>query len=339
LSGGTPRARVIRAPNHLGDVVAALPAIVEDGSDVLVVRWLAPLLDLAQIPGDVLPFDRGLVGFGRATKELRRRRYREGVLLTPSFSSAWLFRWGGVSRLRGTATDARGVLLRERVAASELRGVPRTDAYRLLLGLEPATGNGAYRLRPPEELRARWRQRIPVAGSPLVGLFPGANAPARRWPVEGFEAVATELGGRGARIVVLGGPGERALTSRVAAAVPGAFDAGGRTSLLDLAALLALCDLVVTNDTGPMHLAGAVGTPTVSLWGPSDPAEVRQTGAPDARVTGRDLPCKPCYLNRCDRRGAGTFLAEAHEECMRLIEVRSVVSAVEERLGWGAPDG
>jgi len=134
----------------------------------------------------------------------------------------------------------------------------------------------------------------------------------------------------------MGGAGEVSLTARVAAGAPGALDAGGRTDVVDLAALLSLCELVVTNDTGPMHLAGAVGTSTVSLWGPSDPREVRQVGAPDVRVTGADLPCKPCYRNHCARRGEGTLLADAHEECMRLIGVQEVASAVEVALGQGA---
>ncbi|MCG6956534.1 MAG: glycosyltransferase family 9 protein, partial [Gemmatimonadetes bacterium] len=99
----------------------------------------------------------------------------------------------------------------------------------------------------------------------------------------------------------------------------------GATDLPGLAALLSVCHLVVTNDTGPMHLAGAVGVPTVTLWGPSDPGEVRPVGAKDARVTGPELPCKPCFRNECPRSGAGTLLPEAHEECMRLISTDDVV--------------
>jgi heptosyltransferase-2 len=332
LSGAVPGRRIIRAPNHLGDVVAALPAIAADGSDVLIVRWLAPLVALADVAGQVVPLDRGLAGFTRAAMELRQRRYDHGVLLSPAFSAAWLFRWGGVSRLRGTATDGRSLLLRDPVPADRLRGLHRIDAYRLLLGQEVTGRPEARRVRPGKELRDRWRAALGAEDAPLVGLFPGAHAPARRWPVERFEALASELSRRGLSIVVLGGDRERGVTSRVAAATPGAVDIGGRTGLGDLAAVLSLCDLVVTNDTGPMHLAGAVGTPTVSLWGPSDPTEVRQTGSPDARVTGPELPCKPCYRNQCARRGAGTLLADAHEECMRLIDVPGVLSAVEEML-------
>jgi heptosyltransferase-2 len=330
--------RVIRAPNHLGDVVAALPAIRADGADVLIVRGLAPLLEMAGVGGEVLSFDRGPRGFLRAAGELRRRRYEEGVLLTPSFSAAWLLRWGGVRRLRGTATDGRSFLLNERVSTEALRPHHRIDAYRLVLGAEPAEIVGApraHRLAAPEERVARWRALLPQGPGALVGFFPGANAPARRWPADRFSELARRIAEAGARLVVMGGPGEAALTARVAAAVPGVLDTGGRTDLVDLAALLSLCDLVVTNDTGPMHLAGAVGTPTVSLWGASDPDDVRQVGAPDVRVTGPPLPCKPCYRNHCVRRGAGTLLPDAHEECMRLIDVDSVVRAVEASLGQG----
>jgi len=322
-------ARIIRAPNHLGDVVLALPAIVADGSDVLVVRWLAPLLDMAGVRADIVPFDRGPAGFGRAVKELRRRRYAKGSLMTPAFSAAWLLRCGGVRHLRGTTTDGRGFLLRDRMDRKELSGVHRVDAFKLLLGQDVSTEPVSHRVVPPSERVAMWRARLggQDGTSRLVGLFPGANAPARRWPAERFGQVARSMLVEGRQVVVLGGRSERKVTGGVAAAAPGALDLGGQTDLTDLAAILSLCDLVLTNDTGPMHLAGAVGTHTVSLWGSSDPRVVRQVGAPDLPVTGAALPCKPCYRNHCRRRGRGTLLADAKEECMRLIDVQDVIGA------------
>jgi heptosyltransferase-2 len=330
--GEHPTRRIVRAPNHLGDVVIALPALADDPSDVVVVRGLAPLVAMAAPDRRVLPFDRGLGGWWAVTRELRRRGYREGALMTPAFSAAWMLRWGGVPTLRGTATDGRSWMLSERIDTADLRPHHRINQYRLLLGQDPWRPPEAAHVVPPAELLGRWRERLPAGPGPLVGLFPGANAPARRWPLERFGQVARALLARGARVLVLGSDGERPLTSAVSAAAAGSHDLGGRTDLSDLAAVLALCDLLVTNDTGPMHLAGAVGTPTVTLWGPSDPEEVRQVGAPDVRVTGAPLPCKPCYRNECRRRGRGTILADAHEECMRLIEVRGVLEAIEAQL-------
>jgi len=334
--------RVVRAPNHLGDVVLALPALAAETCDVWVVRGLAPVLAMALGPERVRAFDRGAQGWLRATAELRRAGYREGVLLTPSFSAAWMMRWGGVARLRGTGTDGRSWMLAERVTPAELRPLHRINQYRLILGQDPSPEPRSHGIEVPAPLAARWREELAGDGARLIGLFPGANAPARRWPADRFAALARALCARGDRVVILGGSGERGVTAAVAGAAPGAIDLGGRTGLADFAAVLSVLDLLVTNDTGPMHLAGAVGTSTVSLWGSSSPDEVRQTGAPDFGVTGPDLPCKPCYRNHCARKGAGTLLDDARVECMRLITVEQVEEATGRALATlvrGRPPG
>ncbi|MEQ8329101.1 MAG: glycosyltransferase family 9 protein [Longimicrobiales bacterium] len=322
----TPGRRVLRAPNHLGDVIMALPAVAADGADVMVVRWLAPVLEMAGLGGRVLPLDRGIGGWRRAVAELRRTGYERGVLLTPAFSAAWLFRWGGVRHLRGTATDGRTWLLADGLPREALGGRHRINQYKLLLGQDPDTEALNHPLAPPQALVDAWRTRLGVGRHPVVGVFPGSNAPARRWAPERFGDVAAALTADGARCVVLGGSGEKELTARVAARAPGAVDAGGETDLPGLAAALSVCDVVVTNDTGPMHLAGAVGTPTITLWGPSDPEEVRPVGARNREVHGPDLPCRPCFKNHCPRSGVGTLLERAHEECMNLITVDQVTT-------------
>ena len=326
----------MRAPNHLGDVVLALPALLADGGDVMVVRGLAPILRMALPAERVIPFDRGFRGWSRAVAVLRRGGYDMGVLLTPSFSAAWMMHWGGVGDLRGTATDARSWMLRERIDPVDLEPLHRINQYRLILDQDTDVEPRSHRLAVPRKLAERWRGEISGGGTArLVGLFPGANAPARRWPLERYAELARSRVERGDRVVVIGGPGEREDTARLAAAAPGVIDLGGRTGIEDLAAVLSVLDLLVTNDTGPMHLAGAVGTPTVSLWGSSDPDEVRQTGAPDFGVTGPGLPCKPCYKNHCPRRGGGTILEHAHEECMKLITIDQVTEATDRAFEAG----
>jgi len=305
----------------------ALPAMAADGSDVVVVEGLAPVLGMAGLSGEILPIRRGLRGFRRATKLLRRRRYGEGVLLTPSFSSAWLFRCGAVRRLRGTSTDGRSFLLRDRVPSERLRGRHRSLQYRMLLG-QPAGGPPCrHPLRAPPGVIARWRAGLRPAGARLVAIFPGSRAPARRWPVRRFAGVAKALRQDGLTVVVLGGPEERAWTARVTDTAPGALDLGGATDLVDLVAVLSLCDLLVTNDTGPMHLAGAVGAATLTLWGPSDPEEVAPVGGRDVRISGPRLPCIPCRRNVCPRFGRGEVLRRARGECMALIEEERVIDA------------
>jgi len=324
---------VIRAPNHLGDVVMALGALRDRGGDIVVVESLVPLLRMAGLPGRIFPFRRTAAGWGELVERLRAARHRRGILMSGSLSAALLFRLAGIRELRGMDQDHRGWLLSDRIPPERLRGRHRVNNLRMVADLPPLDPLRPHPLAPPSEEVARWRAELAADGVPVVGLFPGSNAPARRWEPGRFREVGLALARRGVRVVALGGPGERALTAAAVEGVPGARDLGGATGLEGLAAILSLCTLFVTNDTGPMHLAAAVGTPTLTLWASSDPSEVHPLGARDERVHGVSLPCAPCKKNHCPRSGGGTILPEARTECMRLIEPRAVVDAALGILG------
>lgn len=325
-SGGRAAGVVVRAPNHLGDVVMALPALRAAGeADVVVVRWLAPLVEMAALPGRVLPLDRGFAGFRAAAAALRRARYARGVLLPPSLSSALLFAAGGVRHRRGTDTDGRGLLLHEREPRL-LPGEHRRAAYWRLVTGERTAEPPAPSLAVPDEARDRWAALAGRGDRPLVGLVPGSHASSRRWDADRFAALARRLTRDGARVVVFGGPAERALTAAVAGEV--GLDAGGRTDLPLLAAGLAACALVVANDSGPLHLAAAVGAPTVSFWGAGDPVVTGPAGPRHELLRHPELPCVPCVRNTCPRQGRGYVLPDATRECLRLISTDDAVAAV-----------
>lgn len=327
---------VVRAPNHLGDLVMALPAlalagVAEGGVDVQVVRGLAPLLGLAGVAGKVLAFDRGRRGFVDGVRAVRRGRYARGVLLPPSLGSALVFALGGVRTRRGAATDRREVLLTERVARSAVDALHRVDAYCLLVGGRVPGRTPAPRLAPDAAAYDAWDAVAPPGRGPLVGVFPGSNAPSRRWDVERFAEVARGLADRGATVAVFGGPAERALTRQVAG--DWACDLGGRTSLPALAAGLARCRALVTNDSGPQHVAAAVGTPVVALWGAGDPRATAPVGSGHLLLRHPRLPCVPCAKNVCPRAGAGYVLGDARNECIRLTPPADVLAAAERLLG------
>ncbi len=322
---------IIRAPNHLGDLVMALPALAASrGIDILVSRQLVPVLELAGTHGEVVPFDRGSAGFLRAVREMRRRGYGKGTLLTPSWSSALLFRSAGIPIRRGTATDRRSFLLSDPVPLQRFTGQHRITAYFVLTTGGIPTQTPAPRLEITAPLVDRWRTLTGIAPG-AVGLFPGSHAAARRWAPERFKELARRLVEKGHRVVVLGGPDERALTAQVAEG--GGFDAGGQTDIPLLAAALADCKLLVGNDSGPLHLAAAVGTPTVSLWGAGDPQITGPVGKQHRVIRHPELPCVPCVKNVCPRKGPGTVLPEAERECLAMILVDEVERAVEEAIG------
>ena len=310
----------------------ALPALADEGADIVVLRSLVPILRMAELRTRIVPLDRGFRGFRDAVSTLRIGEYGPGILLSAAFSAAFLFRVGGVSHLRGTATDGRSLLLADAVPRHSLGRRHRMLQYRFLMRQPMDRPLEQLRIRPTPGVVDDWRTRLLPEGQPAVGLFPGSNAAARRWETARFVDLARRISTMGAGVVVLGGPAERDLTAEVTAGTPGVLDAGGRTDLEALACVLSLCDLLVTNDTGPMHLAGAVGTPTLTLWGSSDPSEVHPVGSEDVVVREGPLPCMPCKRNTCPRSGRGYVLPEARNECLALITVERVVSEVERLL-------
>jgi heptosyltransferase II len=318
--------QVVRAPNHLGDLVMALPALeAAEPSDILVAATIAPLLTMARLTGKVLPLTRGTAGFISAATQLRRRHYGRAVLLTPSFSSALLFAAAGIPQRRGTDTDARRLLLTDSVASYPFTKLHRAAMYWTLVTARTIPSTLQPKLTIPDEARARWKALgLPsgVGGGPLFGIFPGGHAPSRRWAPASFAALTARLAARGAQLVVFGGPAERDLTARVAA--NHAVDLGGQTDLPLLAAGLEACSLVISNDSGPLHMAAAVGTPTISFWGAGDPRNTRPLGPDQRLLRHTELPCVPCTRNVCPRSGRGTRLPDAHNECLALITVDEV---------------
>lgn len=335
---------VVRAPNHLGELILALPALQHVAATearagrrphVQYMAGMEPILDMAGLEVERLPIpDRRAVREGG--RQVRATGARRGILLTPSASSALMFRLGGLRSRRGSGGGWRTWMLTDAVPRGPLLERHRVHEFLALVGAETAGDPPAPVLRLPNAV-----ERTGGVGEPLVvALFPGANGESRRWPAGRFSALAQRLATAGRRVLVLGGPGEEGLTEVVAsagAAYGECVDLGGRTDLAGLAEVLAGCDVLVTNDTGPMHLAAALGTPVVALEGPADVRQTRPLGT-RVRLVGRfDLPCVPCVKNRCPRTGPGTELTEARNECMWLISVDEVEREVQELLEGSRP--
>jgi len=187
------------------------------------------------------------------------------------------------------------------------------------------------RFAPNEEEMARCRALVREHGM-LIALSPGSNRTIahKRWPLDKFAGLVVQLREKGAHIVVLGGPDEREI-GRQLTALAGTSrltDIVGATDVGTAAAVLSRCRAVIGNDGMLLHLAAAVGTPTVAIFGPSDPRLFAPVGGRGI-VVRRDLPCSPCdHLRRrgCDER-----------PCLAGIEVSEVMSAVDLALASGGP--
>jgi heptosyltransferase-2 len=296
---------LVRAPNWVGDVVLSLPALRDlrrlfpaARLEVLARPWVAELY--GAVPGvDAATESRG----HRADVESVRGRFDAGVLLPNSFASALVLFRAGVPERWGYATDGRGMLLTRRCRVPPgVRGRSQVYYYRAMLeGLGLAVGGAPdASLACPEEWSARGLALLGDDG-PWIGVNPGAfYGTAKRWPSQRFAAAADLVARRiGARVAVVGGAGERPLGEAVADGLRAPSRVlCGETSLGDLVGVLARLRLLLTNDSGPMHLAAALGTPVVAVFGSTDEAETAPV-SPRARVVRERVECAPCLLREC----------------------------------------
>ncbi|MFL6136302.1 MAG: glycosyltransferase family 9 protein [Frankiaceae bacterium] len=264
-------ARVVLLCGPRGEQAARLLPGVDD-----VLVWRCPWIDADPPPverADVMALVERLQAVG-AERALILTSFHQSPLPT-----ALLLRLAGVPWVGATCDDYPGSLLdlRHRLPDAGLHEVERMLALAAAAGFPlPEGDDGALALRRPLPALSHLVDRLagPLANpGPYVVLHPGASVPARAAGPARCAAIAAALAGAGRRVVVTGGPGERELTRTVASAAPGAVDLGGRTTLAELAAVIAAADVVVVGNTGPAHLAAAVGTPVVSLFAPTVPAE------------------------------------------------------------------
>jgi heptosyltransferase-2 len=205
----------------------------------------------------------------------------------------------------GYNTDCRGPLLN--VSVSGARDLAGLHTVYYLLGVLQGLG-GVAGCSPPrlylQEGEAQAAAPLLISqqpAGPWVGLSPGAAyGPAKRWPPERFAAVGRELQKNwGARLVLLGGAEDRDAGEEVMARLPGALNLVGRTSLRQALGVLTHLLLLITNDSGLMHAAAALGVPLIAIFGSTDPAA---TGPFTSRATvlRHPLPCSPCFKRTCD---------------------------------------
>lgn len=322
------RRLVIRAPNWIGDVVLSLPAVrdlrrrnfPDARIEVLARPSVAPLYAaVAEI--DAVRESAGTAADARAL----RGAFDAAVLLPNSIGSALAPWWAGIPERWGYATDGRGPLLTRapRVPAG-VRGWSEVYYYRAMLagvGLEVSASPDAS-LRCPPEWSAQGAALLGSTGpGNWIGLNPGAAfGTAKRWIPERYAGAADVLARRtGARVALVGGPADRALADRIAGGMktpPRVLC--GETSLPDLLGVLSHLRLLITNDSGPMHLAAALGTPVVAVFGPTDWRETAPRGS-GHRVVREAVECAPCKLRDCP----------IDHRCMRRVTLDRVVAEAE----------
>jgi len=276
---------------------------------------------------DVLPFEPNAGPFSLAQR-VRGAGFDSGFVLPPSFSAALALAWAGVPRRVGYRTDFRGFLLTEAKSLDERFHYVRR--YLGLLGEEGRdVGPGDFYFPRPADERDDARAFLRAAGvdadAPFLAVAPGSQAPARRWFPERFAALIDRVPAASWRaVVLLGAPSDIPSADEVAAhARRPVINLCGKTGLALLGDVLRRARALVTNESGMMHVAWAVGTPTVVLAGPSEPRLTSPFGARSRVLQHREVSCVPCVKNECWRA------AEDYKECMSRLSAGEAAVALE----------
>jgi heptosyltransferase-2 len=332
LGATEPEAILVRTPNWLGDLMVstgflrALLALFPKARLDLIVRRGFEALPLPH-RGRIIPYDRraGPARFGRS---LREEGCSHLFVLPPSFSSAWMAWWSRIPWRIGYRGQGRAGLLRPALRPeSPPRARHLLQEYLALLS--PWRQVSVREFAPALDLSPAWiadhAPLLPDEATDVV-LAPGAEyGPAKQWPAGHYADLARGLAARGRRVIVAGLAQDRLLGDAILSDVSGGLNLCGETTLPQLVALLARARLVVSNDSGAMHVAAALGRPQIALFGSTNPNWTAPLND-RAVILYRAEPCSPCYARNCPL---------GHLRCLREIGPAQALEAAERLLTSG----
>jgi heptosyltransferase-2 len=328
---------LIRGTNWIGDVVMTLPAVAAvrrtwPGARIFVLAkpWVAEVYRLSPDVDEVIVFEEpgrhaGIGGKLRLAGELRGRGFDCAILLQNAVEAAVIALLACIPLRAGYNSDGRGLLLTHSVRRTRaIRRVHQIDYYvEMVRAFGCASAGRGVRLRPGadhEEVAKRLSVEFGIEeGRLLIGIAPGAAyGPAKKWFPERFADVADRLiDAFGAQAILMGSAGDRESTAAVRQAARNPLiDIAGKTDLKGAISLIARCALFISNDSGLMHVAGALGVPTIAVFGSTNPAATSPVGDKSV-VVHHDVDCGPCLKPVCP----------TDFRCMEMIGVNEVYAA------------
>ena len=308
---------LVRATNWVGDAVMSLPALralrqrfPQARISILAKPWVADLYRREPFCNELIPYTpRTLAEKWAAASALRPHRFDTAILLQNAFEAAVIAYLAGIPERIGYARDGRTFLLTRAIPVPRPGEIPRHERFYYLELLRRAgivdelPQNDAIRLEGAPAARSAGLDRLRQLGlgDAVIGVSPGAAyGTAKRWLPERFadsaNRVASELG---AAVAIFGSKDERALCESVAASITTRVkNFAGETSLAEFIDLAAACRVYLTNDSGAMHIASALGVPTVAVFGATDDVATGPTGTL-AKVVREQVECSPCLKREC----------------------------------------
>ena len=330
-----PSRCLVVGPSWVGDMVMAQSLFIalkqrfpDLAIDVLAPAWSKPMLAAMPQVRDAIemPLQHGELALAtryRLGKQLRAKQYDWAIVLPRSLKAALVPFWAKIPVRTGYKGEMRYGLLND-IRPLDKSVLTMTVQRFVTLGL-PKEAALPPAIEPPRlqvsaaECAAVRQQFLGNTAQRVLALCPGAEyGGAKRWPAEYFAAVAQHWIAQGGQVILLGSGKDAPVTAQITSSVnnPACVDLAGKTSLQEVMALLAVADQVVSNDSGLMHVAAAVNTPVIALYGSSDPTYTPPLND-SARILSLGLECSPCFKRECPLQ---------HLDCLRKLEPQQVIS-------------
>ncbi|MCX5849110.1 MAG: lipopolysaccharide heptosyltransferase II [Deltaproteobacteria bacterium] len=330
---------LIRGTNWIGDAILTLPAVASIRATyprahiaVLAKPWVADIYKVFSAVDEIIIYENKFdtpTGVFRLARTLKRREFNAAILLQNAIEAAIIAVAAGIPLRAGYDSDARGLLLTHRVRRTEeIKKVHQIDYY-----LEMVKALGCVSVNREMNLETKislldaqevLRKFIPETKKSIIGIAPGATyGPAKRWFSDRFAAVADKLDEKfSTQGILLGGKadGETVQEVQKMARVE-LINLAGKTTLLEAIYLISQCKLFISNDSGLMHIAGALNIPTVAIFGSTNPVTTSPVGNKSI-IVRKEVSCSPCLKEKCP----------TDFRCMKLISVEDVLQVAQNLL-------
>jgi len=341
---------LVRAPNWIGDAVMTLPGLESLGEfyqdkyndkyervelTVLAKPWVVPVYENNAAVNDVIEFESEhatLLGKLKLIKLLKARKFDEAVLFQNAIEAAILTRLAGIPERIGYARDGRSFLLTKKI---QFKGdiVDKHQVYYYQKIVEDMGGAKKDALMPRITLKESeliWAKKFledtVTPDSPFIGIAPGASyGPAKKWPLENFTALLNKfVEEKNAVPVILGGPGDKEDAGKISDGLSVRhMNLTDRLTLRQSMAVMSLLNVFITNDSGPMHIASAMGVSTVALFGSTSPTHTGPLNV-NTKVIKDEIECSPCFERTCPY---------GHYDCFKGLTVDRIYDEADKLCG------
>ncbi|MBL7004917.1 MAG: lipopolysaccharide heptosyltransferase II [Gammaproteobacteria bacterium] len=314
---------LVIAPQWLGDAVmshALIQLLAEQHTvDVLCAEWLSAVYrrmpHVEQVTGIDLKHGKLPIKYYWQVAQQLKGRYQQCFIIPRKLKSALIPWFAGIPKRTAYLGESRYFLVNDRVQQDPQQHFWVEKVCGLFKSGVKLAELPNPKLIVNEQSKAEWLQRLEIKDRKLIALMPGASyGPSKQWPIENFSQLAQQLASS-STVIVLGGQAEFEIGEAIKQGNAGVINLCGKTSLEDTIDLLALCDSAVSNDSGLMHIAAAVGCFVKALYGSSSP-DYTPPLTTSKTIYSDTLGCKPCFKRQCEFN---------HYDCWRKISVNRVL--------------